>query len=644
MNKRSGNKVIFNIAALAVMLITVIVSCIDVFASEPCIRAYDECGLEIGFNENNYALNAGRVTFILNSERLAFGESYVYDDGGVVSPVEDGRYIMEAGSDGELKFVNFYIQKGSELRTISSEPYIVEFADSISLRPDAAIKDEGRDGSIQLEIGIRPWVNTFLTVDNGREEIKRQISRKTSVSFEEDGQYRIGVYTMDGRGNKTYSKKIPEKLIVDRKPPIVTGLDTEEKSSGEGYIFSEAVTLKASVWDERSGIDSVYYGIGGEEVKADSITVNPPFKGSISCRAMDKAGNMSEDVIFIEKLTVDDEKPVIDISKKAEDSGILKLLIKASDGLSGVKKIVTRMGGEKLSEKEGDSDEISIDLTDMDYGEKKISIYAYDRAGNMAEGSCSIIKSDTTAPVITFLGVSRHGVYGRDTDVTVDVSDDSGRLSSYTANVLIKDGEGRMVYSQTTDAKRLHITQTGIVTVTASASDYSGNDSTSSVTFTVDKEAPVIRGVEKYDGGIFETFEPLEEAGDMIDDLSCVTYDIYLNGLEYDGSRVSREGNYVLKVTAMDEFGNRSGKKAEFALVKEESEVTMSRNAARQEKTPKTGMISMSQNKTKAKELPAKQDLPKESVSVQMTGQAREKTGVFKRIGYGILKLLGLKK
>ncbi len=645
MNKRSGNRILFDLTVLTVFAITMFVTAIDVFAAAPYVTAYDSKGYELSFNENNYALNAGSITFLLNEERLASGERYVYDDGGEISDVEGGKYLMQEKNDGEVAFVNFYIKKGENLRSISDGPYIAEFAKSIELRPDTEyIKDE-KNGEVTLNIGTRPWVNTFLVSNDGSQETVRHIKKKTSVCLQDDGRYMIRVYTMDGKGNKTYAKNIPEKVIIDRKAPIIAGVDIDAKSLDEKRaVFSKPVTLKAEVWDERSDIAGIYYNIGGEVIKADSITVNPPFKGDVACMAADEAGNTSQWLTVVRDLTVDDELPQIQVTKKVEEGGILKLSVRAEDRFSGVKKIITKLGDKVISEKEGQSDEISLDLNGMGYEEKKINIYTYDRAGNMAKGSCMIQKSDTTAPVINFLGVSDRGVYGTDTDITVDVTDDSGKIAAYTAGIMVKDADGKMLLSRTTDARQLHITQSGHVTVTVTAADLSNNSRTQTISFTVDKEAPVIKGIEKYDGQVFEDFSLKESAQEMIDDLSFVNYDIYLNGLEYDGSEVTRQGNYILKVTATDEFGKRSVSRAEFTVQKEEEERALSQNLAAPAKK--------AQLQTLEKKSPQKAQRPAASQntisSAKAAMQAARKTdeaednknmGILERIKCAILNL-----
>ncbi|MCR5651259.1 MAG: hypothetical protein K6F86_08785 [Lachnospiraceae bacterium] len=661
MNRRS----LFNLTAVIVFLFTILYSCLDAFAAEPAVRAYDESDNEIVFNDNNYALNAGNAVFVLDRDALLPGEIYVYEDGGLITAVRDYTYIMEAGEDGELKFVNFYIRKGDELTNISGSPYFVEFADSIKIAPDV-VYTGGTDGNApSVTVGTRPWVQTYLCVDDGKLKTEKHITGKTEVRFADDGVYKVSVYTEDGLGNRTYSKKLPEKITVDKKPPVITSLETDiESVDEEGLIYDKTLTLSAKAWDERSEVAGIYWEVEGETVKADNLKLKPPFKGSVLVYARDSAGNVSEKTEFFKSLTIDDEAPAITVSQKADGkSGILKVGINAQDKLSGMWKIETMLDGKLLSKKTGAKDEISLDLSAADYGEKKLVIHAFDRAGNKSLGTVIIKKSDVTPPVIDIYGALDRGIYGSDVDITVDVKDDLDTEVSYSANILVRDASGKMIYSRTTDSKKLRITESGIVTVTVTAADQSGNKASSAVTFLVDRDAPKINGLENYDGKIFEKFFLKEEPEDMIDDLSCVTYDVYLNGLEYDGREVVQDGNYILKITATDEFGRKSEKRAGFTIKKDETadvpheKEAVSANAAAQ--TPVLSKNAVSGNTVKKKKEASKKTLSEDRLKAGRTPEgslsgnalsvnavsveASAKEGFLDRIRYGILKLFGLK-
>ena len=652
----------FNLTAVGVFLFTILLSCIDAFAAKPVVRAYDDTDTEIFFNENNYALNAGNVTFVLDRDALLPGEFYVYEDGGVLTSVKDYTYVMEAGEDGEMKFVNFYKKKGDELESIGDSPFFVEFADAVRIAPDVAYAEGGNGTPPSLTVGPRSWVHTFLCIDDGENSTQKRITEKTQISFANDGVYKVNVNTMDGKGNRTCSNKLPESIVVDKKPPVITELVTDEESRSEdGAVFGKKVTLSAKVWDERSKTEEICWIVDGEEKKGEKLVINPPFRGSVQVYAKDSAGNTSPVFDFFNELIADDEAPDIKVSQKTGGDGVLKLDITASDSLSGVERIVAKLDGKVISEKKGSKDEVRLDLRDADAGERKVMIYACDRAGNSAEGSVMVKKSDSTAPVIEILGVQDRGVYGNDVDLFIDARDDSGEISSFSAAVFAKDAAGRMIYSRTTDQKKLRISQSGVITVTAKAADPEGNRASSSVTFIVDKDAPVIKGVEKYDKGVFEDFFLEEDPGEMIEDLSSVTYEVYLNGLLYDGREVIKSGNYVLKVSATDEFGRRSEKTADFTVKKEEQENavqenSISRNSVSRNSISKENSISrnrilqtvISQNRatknrvtdTKPEERTAQNTLSADTVSKTHVRQ----DDFFTRFYYDILKLFGLKK
>ena len=559
------------LAALSVLILIHYVNQINImniYAATVNINVTDELGLPVIFDENNYTVNAGSVTFYLNESALKEGECFIFDDGGIISEVNNGKYKMEEAPEGEIRYVHFFIKGEEGMRPLTKNPFIVEFADMISTAPDVSFKEAEGDSNAYVEVGIRPFVNTFLVITDKEKTVKRHITGKTRVELSNDGVYRLSVYTMDGKGNRTYSKKLPSVITVDTAPPVIASIGIDKPvGTGDRIISREPVTVELSAYDEISGVEGIYFDAAGKTgLKADKLTINPPFNGGVYFWARDNAGNATERMSLEKNIIVDDVPPEISVENKGFENGILTLALSADDDQSGVKKLTASFASKTVFESDGNKKELILDLKNLEYGQKKISLTACDSAGNKAEAEIEIEKSDNTPPQISFLGVADKGVYGADTDVYVNVSDDSERIASYKADVFVRDGAGNMIYSQTTDARNIRITQSGIVNITVSAVDGSGNTSERSVSFIVDKDAPFINGVEKYDGKVFEEFSLGEETADMIDDLSYVTYDIFVNGLEYGGERISREGRYVLKVTAKDEFGNESEKRADFTI------------------------------------------------------------------------------
>ena len=564
MNNKTG------IMILIMMLFLTLGLSVRAYGAQVSVSAVDSQGFPVEFNGDNYAKNAGDVIFTVKAEGLSKDERLVYDDGGIIGSIEDGIYVMDSSekSAGETSFVDFCISSREGLKSVLKTPYVVEFADEISVLPKVSFKEAQKESDACISISPSDWVNTFLLIRDSDGTKRQHIREKTVISLPEEGEYGLSAYTLDGKGNRTYSKTLPEKVLIDNTPPLIGDITIDSPVSDDGCIVSnKSVTVTVSAYDEISGLEGIYMLPEGEEpVKTGRITLSPPYRGYLQVMARDKAGNETESQILVKKITVDDTPPSIGAHNEGFTDGVVKLSLEAVDDLSGIDKLRASYDGKTIFENNGKKEEFMLDLRNLGYEKQKLLLTAWDRAGNRTEGSVSLIKNDTTPPKISFLGVKDRGVYGEDAEVFVEVSDDSSRIASYSANVFVSDEAGRMVYSSTTDSRSIKVTQSGIVRLTAQASDPEGNRTVSSLSFVIDKDAPKISGMEDLDGRVLKSFDPQTPASDLVEDLSLVTSEVYLNGLEYDGKPVTKDGKYVLRVTARDEFGNVSQKEADFTI------------------------------------------------------------------------------
>ncbi|MGN0152784.1 MAG: hypothetical protein ACI39Q_09955, partial [Wujia sp.] len=108
--------------------------------------------------------------------------------------------------------------------------------------------------------------------------------------------------------------------------------------------------------------------------------------------------------------------------------------------------------------------------------------------------------------------------------------------------------------------------QDGIYDITITSSDAAGNNHSSHVHFTVDKTAPVIGSLDKYDGTVLTIFDGKIDLDDIVSDLTVCDMHMYLNGSEYDGTSEVEDGSYTLLITAEDELGHYSERTVSFVL------------------------------------------------------------------------------
>ncbi len=558
-------------AAAALLTISGNAGGCEIFAADTVLKAVNEQGYPVLFNENHYAVNAGSVRFRLDESSLKEGEVFVYEDGGMTLPVTGGEYLMSPEGAEDIRFVMFYISREGILKPLSSEPYVVEFRDKVTAVPRVSLNEGSEETAPCLIVSPRAWVDTFVRIKSDTETALYHITdQDTKISFPEDGVYQLRVYTMDGKGNKTYAKDLAEEVIRDSIPPEITEVTLDGKKEDKKALYSGDIVLRVQAQDELSGVKSVFIEAGkGQVYEATELKIRAPFQGKISIWAEDQCGNISSKVTFDEVITADHEGPDIRIGNDGVQEDQLLLHIRAKDELSGVKRMTIRLNEEEIYRGDEAEKTIGIDLKKLFLGENRLSVTAEDEAGNKSEGSMSLERQDDTPPVIRFYGIIEQEIYAEDAVLKTVIRDDSGECANSWLLTEIRDQEGNLIFRQKNDPADLSFTRSGIVTVTAYAEDPYGNRAERKITFTIDKDAPKINGLDGLDGKELKEFSMEEPPEELIDDLSYVNYDLYLNGLEYDGSAVTRSGKYVLKLIASDEAGNRSSKSASFTIKNE---------------------------------------------------------------------------
>lgn len=546
---------------------------VRVFAGNGIISAVDEMGYAVEFDETNSCTNAGSVTFRLDGSRLSPGEGYVYDDGGIISPVENGCYTMSeecAGSDSTGE-VNFYIADDTGMTPVTQKPYKIKFCSGVITEPD--VEYSGASGRTDATVDIMPQkgVHTFfsLTDIDGHTDT-RLVSSAMHMEFQEDGVFCVRAWCMDGKGNRTYSSSLPGKIIKDTSAPEVPELTADRSPVNDSFIYDGTVTFSASSHDAVSGIEDMIFAISGREnVKGGSVQIEPPFKGTLAVSAEDRAGNISDEVSFGQEIIVDADAPDIRIIKAGINGDELELAAEAADMLSGLDHMVLKItAGGDSREIMGQDGQVSFSapLSSLPYGDIPVSIEASDRAGNVRTGTVMISNTDSEAPIISVSGAEDGGIYGGPLFLTIHAEDASFAGCSFYANIIRTDSEGNMYSDSAAQSSQLVLNDGGRYNISVKATDGAGNTSQYSMAFIIDHEAPVITGMAELDGKKLQEFVLDADHSIYVKDDSLTVYDIYLNGLEYDGRRIRRSGKYVLKFYARDEFGNTAESSAVFAI------------------------------------------------------------------------------
>ncbi len=524
------------------------------------IRAVDALGHDVGFDEDFNTVNAGPVRFLFDEERLGDGEAYIYDDfkESTLNPIEDGEYdLMPDEDEGEVLFY----KKGfdGELTRLGGI-FKVNFKEGIYEKPEVKIS-EGNDG---VAITVSPLDDSRVYADiRGRKNgTVEEVETKSDFLLKDDGIYKIAVYAEDGMGHRVYAD-IPAEIMLDRTPP------TLEEAALTGGILRESVSIPIKAYDEVSGLSAIYVQAGDEEpVIADTIEISPPFRGSITYWAEDKMGNVTDKLSLGEDIIADDEPPVISASETGMDEDTLSLIVGAYDDTAGIKSVTISTGERPLYRGNGSREIVNIDISKLPYGERTYRIYASDLAGNEAVSTFTVEKKDGKAPSLTIKGATDKGIYGRDVAIRIKAEDDSehdctikGTVSRYLlSGEYIGDTDNKGINDMILD-----FNESGIYIVKAEVSDGADNKTSRSIAFAIDKDAPIIRGLLGLNGSVLKSFM-LEHTEDMAADDSMVEVKVLLNGMDYDGSELTKSGKYRLSVLAMDEFGNNSTENASFEI------------------------------------------------------------------------------
>ena len=392
-----------------------------------------------------------------------------------------------------------------------------------------------------------------------------------------------GMFLTDGRGSlveaniQAFDGTYPDNglqngywyvkgSVVDNNPTItIITPEAEEIYSGLSGGHNK-INLTGIVTDANSGdIISTYYNIDGGSTKAVTGTVatngnfTPTFidvagleeeQHTLSAWCKDNTGKVSN-VVQI-NFTIDNTAPIISIAGIEEGrtyQGAVTPSFTAED-LNGIDSVTGELNGQQFIS----GTEVTAEGTYV------LELTASDMAGNTSSLTVTFA-IDSTAPVISISGIEQGRTY-RGAVTPLFAAEDLNGIAYVTGEL-----NGQQFISGT------EVTAEGIYTLKLTASDMAGNTSSLTVTFAIDKTAPVISvsGIEEghsYKG----TVTPLFTADDLftadaLNNIDSVTGT--LNGQQFiSGTEVKAEGAYALELTASDIAGNTSSLTITFAIDK----------------------------------------------------------------------------
>lgn len=407
---------------------------------------------------------------------------------------KEGRYdlkvvIVDAAGNEAKKDVSFTIDKTKPV--INSKT-----ADGAFVKKISDIEFTTDDTNIdKMELTFAKQNSSPITVNKEG----NSISLKDEPSGDAiDEAWNITVKATDKAGNTEVKSMSVHKDNVAPKVEI-NGVE-------DGKFYNKDVNIKALVED--ANISTKEMTVNGSAVSGLDQTITKEGEYDVSVKAVDKSGNETVKSIHF---TIDKTPPVTIISGLTAKKHYQKPDM-AKFSANEEAEIYYEVIADGKTIKEGKGDAFDGYTVDGDYTVKAWSI---DRAGNVGEKASVSFVKDSTAPTVDLSGVSEGKYYNTNKGVSISVNEryyDTNKVS-VTAYRERKGQKYNVPFSFKSNAvnstNTLNATETGTYHVTVSAVDEAGNKSKSkSITFTVDKEKPVITINVKANNGSADAAAP----------------------------------------------------------------------------------------------------------------------------------------
>ncbi len=291
----------------------------------------------------------------------------------------------------------------------------------------------------------------------------------------------------------------------------------------------------------------------------------------------DDAKKRLEEMTLEKTLKIDSREPDVQMHVQggfdAWHKGAVKLYAEGTDAYSGVKKLSCYVNGAFVGDIKGAKGSFEITESSVLGNGVEVMVVAEDRAGKES----SRIKNlyiDNIAPEAEIGGAKDYMITGKPLNITYKVQDEN-ILSEFAARIKREDEKGRKSLLLAPDWQKTKsgrktvqkLTQDGIYRLSVFAIDKSGQKTEKNMQVIIDRENPVIRGIEELDGRHLKSFCWDIPAEDTVQDFTTYTYEILLNGKPYHrGEKVTVERDHVLEVRAKDAAGNRAKAQARFKV------------------------------------------------------------------------------
>jgi subtilase family serine protease len=389
------------------------------------------------------------------------------------------------------------------------------------------------------------------------------------------GNYRFEMEIVDGDGNIEVARNYTFAIAAG-VPKLVGTLELEsdvvglQRSLPASWMFAnegntDLSNVAVSVEAVREPASSAELNVSIQDIAvAETISrqhlldTSNLSAGSWTIRLvadLDYAGNSYRKTLASSEITVRDiDAPQVTIVAPVDSAFVnserISLVARVSDSGSGIGPVQWRRAGGAWTPMTLAGDGHTASLAGLPEGERIIEVRASDTTGNVSRPVALTVTVDNTAPAVSITDVEGGRFYNEFVQPVVSVTDTSPVSVAKQLNGIVWSGQP--VMNEAVHAFRVE------------AIDAAGNQSKSSVMFTIDMTSPVIAVGGVVDGALYNhSVTPEISANDSwLDDVT-----VLLDAQPYvPGTPVQGEGEHVLDIQASDQAGNESSRVLTFII------------------------------------------------------------------------------
>lgn len=400
----------------------------------------------------------------------------------------------------------------------------------------------------------------------------------------EEGRHYLDVWMEEEDGEEVEGTRARREIKIDTEAPEKPQFLFGKEQADECLCFPGETSVELKTSDRESGVERICYQVGKEEYETLSggnvvITIPDGFAGKITAYAFDKAGNKSGPS-YSPEIVCESRAPEIILKapegfeKWYNQELLTEVLVEETGIYSGIKSIVCSVNQKQTEKRTYGKREKTQEKLTIPVGQTSdIVVEAEDWAGNHAVRREKVL-FDEKSPKLEIEGIENHMITGDEKEIVCRVADEH-RISALKGSIVWTAPDGvkksRMIENWKKDGEQYYarekLRENGKYEISIEAADQAGNQSEKQMQVIIDRENPVIHGLEELNGKYMRFFEWTQEISAVVEDFTTYTYQIQLDGRGCEANRrYTKEGGHTLEVFVKDAAGNEAKAKAEFVI------------------------------------------------------------------------------